>query len=109
MPSGWRSLPRTPFVVLNLASLSVDDGDLWWTLAIGRAIWEEGALPSVDPLAYTATSGPYHAGQWLANVLLFSAYQLGGFELLVTLRALLVASVFAVVYEDAATPTPARR
>src|SRR4051794_22306868 len=43
------------FIVLNFAGLPVDDSDLWWTLVLGRATWESGALPTVDPLAYTPT------------------------------------------------------
>ncbi|HLI25914.1 MAG TPA: hypothetical protein VKZ60_02505 [Chloroflexota bacterium] len=87
-----------PFVVLNWDTLAADDGDLWWTLALGRAVWETGALPAHDPLAYTPTDTPFRYAQWLAGLLLYGAYRLGGGELLLVLRAALVATVFALLY-----------
>src|SRR3954469_16803319 len=64
-----------PFVVLNFAPLQVDDGDFWWSLALGRATWLAGALPTADPLAFTPTPGPYLQAQWLAGLLLYGTYQ----------------------------------
>ncbi len=87
-----------PFIVLCFSALPVDDGDLWWTLDLGRATWLAGALPASDPLAYTPTPQPYVYAQWLAGVLLYGAYRLGGYELLIALRAAIVAAIFAVLY-----------
>jgi hypothetical protein len=87
-----------PFVVLNFATLQVDDGDFWWSLALGRATWLAGALPAVDPLPYTPTPGAYVQAQWLAGLLLYGTYQIGGFAALTFLRAAIVAVVFAVLY-----------
>ncbi len=87
-----------PFVVLNFSALPVDDGDLWWTLALGRATWLAGALPPSDPLAYTPTPQPYLYAQWLAGLVLYGTYRLGGYELLIVLRAAIVAGVFALLY-----------
>src|SRR5437667_8759458 len=83
-----------PFVVLNFSPLPVDDGDLWWTLALGRATWLGGGLPASDPLAYTSTPQPYVYAQWLAGLILYATYRLGGYELLIALRAALVAATF---------------
>jgi hypothetical protein len=87
-----------PFVVLNFTTLQVDDGDFWWSLALGRATWLAGALPAADPLPYTPTPGPYVQAQWLANLLLYGTYQVGGFAALVGLRAAIVAAAFALLY-----------
>jgi hypothetical protein len=87
-----------PFVVLNFSGLPVDDGDLWWTLALGRATWLAGALPTSDPLAYTSTPQPYLYAQWLAGLVLYGTYRLGGYELLIVLRAAIVAGTFALLY-----------
>ena len=87
-----------PFVVLNWDSLAADDGDLWWTLALGRAVWTTGGLPPHDPLAFTPTGEPFLYAQWLAGLLLYGAYRWGGFELLLVLRAALVAATFALLY-----------
>ena len=87
-----------PFVVLNFSGLPADDGDFWWTLVLGRATWLEGGLPAADPLPYTPTPGPYVQAQWLAGVVFYGTYLLGGFEGLVILRAAIVAAVFALLY-----------
>ena len=87
-----------PFVVLNFASLQVDDGDFWWSLALGRASWLAGALPTADPLPFTPTPGPYLQAQWLAGLLLYGTYPAGGFAGLLVLRAGLVAGAFALLY-----------
>jgi hypothetical protein len=87
-----------PFVVLNFTSLSVDDGDFWWTLALGKFTWAAGTLPTTDPLPYTPTPVPYVQAQWLAALLLYGTYRLGGFELLLVLRAAIVAAAFALLY-----------
>jgi hypothetical protein len=87
-----------PFVVLNFAPLQVDDGDFWWSLALGRATWLAGGPPAVDPLPYTPTAGPYLQAQWLAMLLLYGTYQAGGFAALTVLRAALVAAAFALLY-----------
>lgn len=87
-----------PFAVLNFSPLTADDGDFWWTLALGRAVWAAGALPAADPLALTPTPTPYYYAQWLAGWLLYGTWRLGGFELLLVLRAALVAVTFGLVY-----------
>src|SRR4051794_37014734 len=74
-----------PLVVLNLDTLRVDDGDFWWTLALGRATWLAGALPAADPLPFTPTPGAYVQAQWLAALLLYGTFQLGGFAALLVL------------------------
>jgi len=95
----WVALAAAyPFIVLSFATLQVDDGDLWWSLALGRAVWQAGALPSAEPLAYTPAPGAYIQGQWRADVLLYGTYLLGGFALLVVLRAAIVAVVFGLLY-----------
>src|ERR671933_228476 len=84
-----------PFVVLNFSALPADDGDLWWSLALGRAAWTSGQLPATDPLGYTATVQPYVYAQWLAGLILYGTYRLGGYELLIVLRAAIEAAAFA--------------
>jgi hypothetical protein len=87
-----------PFVVLNFSALPADDGDLWWTLAQGSLIWTTGALPTSEPLAYTPTPERYTYAQWLGGLIFYGTYRLGGYPLLVVLRAAIVAAVFAVLY-----------
>ncbi len=95
----WGAIAFTyAFVVLCFATILVDDGDFWWTLALGRATWLAGALPATDPLPYTPTSGPYVQAQWLAGLVFYGTYLLAGLEGLLVLRAAVVGVAFVLLY-----------
>lgn len=79
------------------ALLPVSDIDLWWHLAMGASIVEQRALPMVDPLGVwqDASSLPAQIvlrGQWLGQVALNAAWELGGIAAIGVLRATLMAS-----------------
>ncbi|MCM2256962.1 MAG: hypothetical protein NDJ94_15010 [Vicinamibacteria bacterium] len=81
------------------------DGDLWWHLATGRFVLEQGHLPDGDPFGYTV-SAPFEArarmsvrANWLAQVVYQGLYLAGGFQALRLFNALLFVAVVAVVYQ----------
>jgi hypothetical protein len=89
---------------LGLFSPEIRDSDFWWHLRTGQYIVETHSLPVPDPFAYTTAAAPLaYAGEgavrhfnltheWLAQVLLYSAYRVGGFPGVVLFRALLLAA-----------------
>jgi len=54
----------------------MDDPDLWWHLATGRWILEEGHLPWTDPFSHTAAGLSWLAYSWLPD-LFFLALERG--------------------------------
>lgn len=52
------------------------DGDTGWHLAAGRYILETGSIPSTDPFSYTLEGQPWHAHEWLAEVLMAGVFDL---------------------------------
>jgi len=54
------------------------DPDLWGYLAYGRFFVEHGVPASQDPFAYTTVGYRWVAFEYLAQVLLWEAYKLGG-------------------------------
>ncbi|MGO9008691.1 MAG: hypothetical protein ACLQPN_01205 [Bryobacteraceae bacterium] len=89
---------------LGLFSPETRDSDFWWHLRTGQYIVETRSLPVPDPFAYTTAAAPLaYAGEavvrhfnltheWLAQVLLYGAYRVGGFPGVVLFRALLLAA-----------------
>ena len=61
--------------------------DLAYQVRAGDEILRTGALPGVDTYTFTIAGTPWTDQQWLAQVLLAAGYRLGGWELLVVLRA----------------------
>jgi len=58
--------------------VQLTDPDPWWHLATGRWIVEHHAIPRVDPFSFTVAGAPWHAVDWLADVVMYGAWALGG-------------------------------
>ena len=66
--------------------------DLAYQLRAGDEILRTGVLPSVDTYTFTVAGATWLDQQWLAQVLLALVHRAGGWELLLVLRAALVAA-----------------
>lgn len=66
--------------------------DFWWHIALGREIVSSGGIPEIDIFSYTMYGAPYPSFQmfWLADIVLFGVYDLGGAELVVFVQSLLI-------------------
>ncbi len=73
------------------------DPDLWWHMATGRYIVDTGAIPRVDPFSYTAAGKPWIAHEWLAEVVMYMLYRLGGYLALVLFFGSMVTLAFGIV------------
>jgi hypothetical protein len=65
------------------------DPDLWGHLRYGRFFVEQRHLPDADPFAYTSAGQRWSSHEYLAQVLLWLAYDVGGQSGLVVLKCLL--------------------
>lgn len=54
------------------------DGDTGWHLAAGRHILETGSIPRTDPFSFTSAGQPWHAHEWLAEVVMAAVFNLAG-------------------------------
>ena len=68
----------------------LDDGDTFWHLATGRWILAHGAVPATDPFSFTFVGRPWVAHEWLSEVVMWGAYQAGGWGALMLLFGLAV-------------------
>ncbi|MGB9886801.1 MAG: hypothetical protein ACPLRW_07385 [Moorellales bacterium] len=59
-------------------SLWTADPDVFWHLAVGKWIAENGAVPRADVYSWSAAGRPWTAHQWLWELALWVAFRLGG-------------------------------
>ncbi len=91
----------------GIFSTEAADTDFWWHLKTGEYIAEHGKLPVPDPFSYTSSYGPpAYPGEetvryfnltheWLAQVLWWLLYRLGGFPAVVLWKGFLLGVVCA--------------
>ena len=93
----WAGLPL--FILLwKCFLLPLPLLDFWWHLKVGEIIVSTRTIPGTDIFSYTAAGKPFILGNWLAEVIYYLVFRLGGLPLLVFANALLVAAAFLPVY-----------
>src|ERR1041385_1917507 len=63
--------------------------DFWWHLKVGEVIAATRSIPRIDQFSFTASGHPFVVQNWLAEVIYYGAYKIGGFPLIVLLTSLL--------------------
>ncbi len=84
-----------PVLAGLLASMSTVD--LAYHLRAGNEFMANGTIPVRDTWTHTAAGQPWQNQQWGAQVLFALVHRIGGFELLVVLRAALIGGIFGLI------------
>src|SRR5256714_9473133 len=96
--------------IFILAAVPPLDPDLWWHLASGRVIIATGTIPHVDLYSFSAAGQPWVMHEWLADLMMYLLYQLGGLPLLVAIFAGVVAAgaicLYVILRRAGLHPTP---
>ncbi len=72
--------------------------DYWWHLRVGQIIAAQGRVPTTNMFSWSiAADRPFVYGAWLAEWLFFQIQRLGGLELVIFTRNVLVLSFFALI------------
>ncbi|MEM1401936.1 MAG: hypothetical protein AAGG55_01285 [Pseudomonadota bacterium] len=71
--------------------------DLWWHLAAGREIVQNGSVWLLDSWSFTANGSVWHNHEWLADLIFYGWASLGGVESLVYWKWLLLVSTFLLL------------
>jgi hypothetical protein len=95
-----------PFVICALLSaLAVatvrsrfDDPDMWWHLRTGQMIWQTHVIPRIDTFSFTTDHRAYIAHEWLAQLLIYMAYQIGGYSGLMVWLCIATAAILIGSY-----------
>lgn len=85
-------------VLFALAISPALDPDLPWHLGTGRWIIEAGTIPKADPFSWSTPGRKWIAHEWLSEVVMFKAWQLGGWALLITAAAAIITLAWFVVF-----------
>ncbi len=94
----WGALVAVVALAAAVGHRPIEDGDLFWHLALGRWTLEHGALlPDVDPFTYNARSAPVQH-EWLAQVALAALARVGGLHVLRWLGALWFSGLAVVAF-----------
>ncbi|MBY0231408.1 MAG: hypothetical protein K2W96_19155 [Gemmataceae bacterium] len=70
--------------------------DMWWHLAVGRWVWDNGAVVSIDPFSYPDT--PWVAYSWLFEVLLYGLHSALGLGGIIAYRAVMGLLIVAAIH-----------
>ncbi len=71
--------------------------DVWWHLATGRYIVQEGVIPHADVFTHTREGEPWTAHEWLWELIMYALYARWGFAGLIAMKALLCAGAAAAL------------
>lgn len=101
-----------PLVLGGLAAFAasqapVSDSDLFWHLAVGRDVAAHG-IARLDTYSWTVAGRPILVDQWLGELVLSMAYAIGSWRGIVTLRALAVGAIAAIVVWTSLAERPRR-
>jgi hypothetical protein len=77
------------------------DADMWWHLRTGEYILQQG-IPRLDVFSFTVPDHAWVTHEWLSQVVMWLAYQAGGFAGLIVGTAVLVMLTFGLVYGSCA-------
>lgn len=81
-----------------VASLMPAQTDTWWQLRTGEEMWRSGHIMLHDEFTHSVAGGYWPNHEWLAQVLFFGAYRLGGLPLLTALCAATVVAGWFLIY-----------
>ena len=72
--------------------------DFWWHLKAGEIIVTTRSIPKTDLFSFTAAGHPFILQNWLAEVVYYATYRIGGLALLVALNSMLLLAALLPVY-----------
>ena len=98
--NGRSSLPGTGTALclvglllgLRAFTFSVNNPDIFWHLAAGRAMWAARALPRADVFSWTELGRPWLDFEWLSELLYFALFRACGVWGLLGLKLLVMAA-----------------
>ena len=96
---GWGRYPAFGVAALVFAALTATraDSDLWGHVRFGLDTLRDRSLTAVDPYSFTQDR-PWLNHEWLSELQMGLAYQLGGATGLTLLKAVLASAVFWLVW-----------
>ncbi len=97
------TLPRllaalTLLLVFFIFTRTAQDADMWWHLRAGKEMFEHKAILLTDQFSYTRSGEPWTNAFWLAELLFYALFRVGGFFALSLFTGLVGAATFLMIY-----------
>ncbi|HEX9330422.1 MAG TPA: hypothetical protein VF896_00965, partial [Anaerolineales bacterium] len=93
----WLSLALLILLPIALF-LSITPHDYWFYVRIGKDILQTGVISRVDTFSYTYPGRPIFYQPWLAAVIFWWVYSLGGAMLTFLMRGICIGITFAMIW-----------
>jgi len=95
-----RLLVAIVFIAIFTMAVRVPaDTDTWWHLRSGQYIAERGSIPTTDPFSHTRGGQPWIDHGWLAQLLWYGLFAVGGWAGLSLGLAAVVTAAFGLVWQ----------
>ncbi|RRR72639.1 MAG: hypothetical protein EI684_09960 [Candidatus Viridilinea halotolerans] len=85
------------FIALRLLLTPIQPHDFWWHMATGRVIMTTGQIPTVDSFSFTQAGAAFYNQSWLAQVLMYQIFALGGAPLTILVQAIMLAAAYGLL------------
>ncbi len=93
----WLSIAL--LILLSLALLlPLSPQDYWWYLRLGQDVVRTGSIPMLDTYSFTRAGAPFFYQSWLAALLFWKTFQIGGLALTFFLRAVIVTITYGLLW-----------
>ena len=86
-----------PFAIASSPTI-FNDGDVSWHVAAGQWIVAHWTIPTTDPFSFTAAGRPWVVTEWLADVILGSAYRIADYSGLATIVAAAMMALHGLIF-----------
>ncbi|MCK4911904.1 MAG: hypothetical protein KAR83_09680, partial [Thermodesulfovibrionales bacterium] len=91
----------TAIAAAVLAIYPIRNFDMYWHLANGREMLEQGVIINEEVFSYTARGKHFHNHEWLAQVILYLVHLGSGITGLINFKAVITALVSALLFMTA--------
>ena len=85
-------------LIFLMGIVKIWNGDTWWHLKTGEVIVTTRSLPAKDIFSYTGSERRWVHDEWLGEVILYTAYRLGGINGAILFTAAIATLIFFILY-----------
>jgi len=93
----WLSLTLLPLITLSFL-FAIHSADYWWVLRVGQDTLLNGAVPTTETISWSQAGRPIVYQPWLAGVIFWLIYEMGGASLTYILRSLLIGLSYGMIW-----------
>jgi hypothetical protein len=76
----------------------IANADIWWHMKTGELILSHG-IPTTDPYSFTAFGNHWVTHEWLAEVLFYLLYSLGGITMLMVFKGIMSVLIAYIIFD----------